>query len=61
MTVSPAETNFTILVLTFSIIYIRYPLSPIYELLYYLTTSILIFNIPILFSLLLRASILPSI
>ena len=46
---------------SFSDIYIRYPLSPIYDPLYYLILSNLIFDVPILLSLLLRASVLPSI
>ena len=61
MTISPAKANFNTLVLIFSNIYIRYPLSPIHEPLYRSTVGNLIFNIPISLSLLLRASVLPSI
>ena len=61
MTILPTKANFDALVLIFSNIYIRYPLSLICGPLYRLIISNLIFNIPILLSLLLRASILPSI
>ena len=61
MTISPAKANFNALVLIFSNIYIRYPLSPVCKLLYCLTIGNLIFNIPMSISLLLRASVLPSI
>ena len=61
MTVSPAEFNRKLLVLSFSDIYIRYPLSPIRDPLYYLIISSLILNIPILLSFLLKALLLPFI
>ena len=60
ITVSPGRFSFSALVLSLSDIYIRYPLSPIYDLLYLLIISNLSFTVPILISFLLRASILPS-
>ena len=59
--VSPTKFSYKLLVLSLNNIYIKYPLSPIHDLLYYLIISNLFFNIPILLSLLLKASILPSI
>ena len=61
VTASPAMFNFKLLVLSLSNIYIRYPLSPVCDLLYRLIISNLIFNVPILFSFLLKALLLPSI
>ena len=61
MTVSSGKFSRNALVLSLSNIYIKYPLSPIRDLLYYLIINNLIFNVPISLSLLLRASILPSI
>ena len=60
ITKSPGRFNFSTLVLSFSNIYIRYPLSPMRDLLYYLIISSLSFAVPISISFLLRASILPS-
>ena len=61
ITKSPGRFNFGTLVLSLSDIYIRYPLSPVCDLSYYLIISNLSFTAPILVSLLLRASILPFI
>ena len=60
-TVSLAKLSFKLSVLSLSDICVRYPLSPVYDLLYYLIISSLIFNVPILFSFLLKALLLPSI
>src|SRR5437016_1781620 len=57
---SLSRFNFGALVLSLSDIYIRYPLSPMRDLLYLLIISNLSFAAPILISFLLRASILPS-
>ena len=60
ITESPSRFNFSTLVLSLSDIYIRYPLSPVRDPLYYLIISNLNFTIPIYISFLLRASILSS-
>ena len=57
ITKSPSRFNFSTLVLSLSNIYIRYPLSPMRDLLYRLIISNLSFVTPILVSLLLKASI----
>ena len=59
-TESPGRFNFSALVLSLSDFCVRYPLSPIYDPLYYLIISNLSFAAPILVSLLLRAFILSS-
>ena len=61
ITVSPGRFSFSALVLSLSNIYIKYPLSPIRDLLYLLIISNLSFTIPILISFLLRVFILSSI
>ena len=55
MTISASVTILGPLYLSFSNIYIKYPLSLTYILLNYLTASNLTFLVPILFSLLLKA------
>ncbi len=61
MTTSLGKSIRAPLFLSLSDIYIRYPLNAIYNLLNYLTTNNLTFVIPISFSFLSRAIILPSI
>ena len=61
VTVSPAKFSRGFLILSLSDIYIRYPLSPVRDLLYRLIISNLILNISILFSFLLKTLLLPSI
>ena len=56
MTVSASVTILGPLYLSFNDIYIRYPLSLTHVLLNYLTTGSLIILVPILLSLLLKAS-----